>query len=179
MKQRSALLFFLAVVAGTVLLSSTAHADAEVDAYRNAAKELIDRVSVSGQDLDSADVLRRADRLAEMGVDILRHHKEMDPECAPVLDVFIEELPRMKSATPAEMDRLYHQGELLIEKGLEIDPYDYAYESCMELTHLITHPAAVPVQVRAFEADGDVKHLRSLKEELVRLHHHLEAHLHE
>jgi hypothetical protein len=160
-------------------LSAAASAEDRVDRYRAECKALIDRVAVSGRGLDKEDVLRRADRLAQMGVGIARHHQEMNPECADILDVFIADLPQMKASSPEEMERLYHNAEILSEKGLDIAPYDYAVEDCMEITHLITHPAAVPVHLRAFEADEDTRHIRKIKEELVRLHQHLGAHHHE
>ena len=149
-------------------------AENELGNFQKVSKELIDLVTDTK--IDQALILKKADELMAMGVDIAKDVSAHEAECKQVLEVFIQDSQKMKQLSMEEMEALYHDGGIFEKKGINIDPDDDKYEECFETSHFIVHPATVPILISAYNKDHDKMHLNTIKEELVTLYNHVKEH---
>lgn len=146
--------------------------------FKKKCEEVIDLVLVTDAPLDQKTILKKSDEMMALGIDIANRYAESHSECKPILDVFIQEKENMKKESLADFETLYHDAGIFRKKGLNIDPDDYELEECMEISHMLTHPAAIGVLLGQYNKDKNTAHLEKIKSELVKLSHHLEEHHH-
>jgi len=142
--------------------------------FQKICKEIIDLVTDTK--VDQAHILKKSDELMALGVDIAKDMSTHEPQCKPILDVFIQDSQEMKTLSMEDMETLYHDGEIFEKKGMKIDPDDDQYEECIEASHFIVHPATVPILLNAYNKDKDQIHLDKIKAELVTLYNHINEH---
>lgn len=76
-----------------------------------------------------------------------------------------------------EIEKMYHEGGIVQKKGLTgIDYHAEKHKECMEITHLIVHPATVQILLKYYKNDHEKNHIKKIKEELEMLKNHIKSH---
>jgi hypothetical protein len=104
---------------------------------------------------------RQAQRLTDVGTDLLMDFKQRNPACRALLEKIISEQGIMLIISLEELERVYHDGE-----GLPQSP-----EYCFHAKEIIVHPQTIRSMLRDQRQNGADHHSTIIDEHTELLNH--------
>jgi len=156
----------------SLLLSATFDAYAlDVASYRKMAQDTIRqvRMGIAG---DINALVRVQERLMDMGIEAGVAHLKQGGTEIRALQLVIVNAENMKELDLDEIESLWHQGNFLKKKGIDIDKLDRSGEM-VSLMEAIIHPATAFIALNEYKMTGNAELLARIQAELIEVIEHV------